>query len=100
MSPNLNDSPGDRMNTHNNARLTPKGREAMVRAVVDHGSSKVAAARQFNASAKTVAKWVARFQAEGVVGLRDRSSKPLASPSQIPLAAAFLPQAADRRTAG
>jgi transposase InsO family protein len=76
------------MNTHNNARLTPKGREDMVRAVVDHGSSKAAAARQFNASPKTVAKWVARYKAEGVVGLRDRSSKPLSSPSQIPLATA------------
>ena len=27
------------MNTHNNARLTPKGREEMVRSVVEHGSS-------------------------------------------------------------
>jgi transposase InsO family protein len=76
------------MNTHDNARLTPKGREDMVRAVVDHGLSKAAAARQFNTSPKTVAKWVARFKAEGVVGLRDRSSKPLSSPSQISLVTA------------
>jgi transposase InsO family protein len=76
------------MNTHNNARLTPKGREDMVRAVVDHGISKAQAARQFNTTPKTVAKWVDRFQAEGLVGLRDRSSKPLSSPSQIPLATA------------
>ena len=76
------------MNTHNNARLTPKGREDMVRAVVDHGLSKAAAARRFNTTPKTVAKWVARFKAEGVVGLRDRSSKPLSSPSQTSLATA------------
>ena len=76
------------MNTHNNARLTPKGREDMVRAVVDRGLSKAEAARQFNTTPKTVAKWVARFKAEGVVGLRDRSSKPLSSPSQISLATA------------
>src|SRR4051812_11008711 len=76
------------MDTHNNARLTPKGREDMVRAVVDQGSSKATAARQFNTTPKTVAKWVARFKAEGVVGLRDRSSRPLSSPSQIPLATA------------
>jgi transposase InsO family protein len=76
------------MNTHKNARLTPKGREDMVRAVVDCGLSKAAAARQFNTTAKTVAKWVARYKAEGVVGLRDRSSKPLSSPSQISLATA------------
>jgi len=76
------------MDTHKNARLTPKGREDMVRAVVDCGLSKAAAARQFNTTAKTVAKWVARYKAEGVVGLRDRSSKPLSSPSQISLATA------------
>src|SRR5215472_7041479 len=35
----------DRMDTHKNARLTPKGREEMVRAVVDRGMSKAAAAR-------------------------------------------------------
>ena len=76
------------MNTHDNARLTPKGREDMVRAVVDHRLSKAAAARRFNTTPKTVAKWVARFKVEGVVGLRDRSSKPLSLPSQIPLATA------------
>ena len=88
MSPNLSDSPGDRMNIHNNARLTPKGREDMVRAVVDHGLSKAAAACQFNTTSKTVAKWIARFKAEGIVGLRDRSSKSLSMPSQIRLATA------------
>ena len=76
------------MNTHNNARLTAKGREDMVRAVVDHGLRKAAAARQFNTTPKTVAKWVARFKTQGVVGLRDRSSKPLSLPSQTSLATA------------
>jgi CENP-B N-terminal DNA-binding domain len=42
------------MNTHRNAPLTPKGREAMVRRV-EAGLSKAAAARQFNTTAKTVA---------------------------------------------
>ena len=60
------------MNTHNNARLTPKGREEMVRAVADHGLTRIAAARQFNTTPKTVAKWLARFKAEGQAGLRDR----------------------------
>jgi transposase-like protein len=36
------------MDTHKNARLTPKGREEMVRAVVDRGMSNAAGARQFN----------------------------------------------------
>jgi transposase InsO family protein len=70
------------MDTHKNAPLTPKGREMMVRAFVDRGLSKAAAAGQFNITPKTVAKWVRRFCAEGVDGLRDRSSRPLSSPSQ------------------
>jgi transposase InsO family protein len=74
------------MDTHKNARLTPKGREEMVRAVVDHGLSKVAAAGQYNTTPKTVAKWVERFSAEGVDGLRDRSSRPRSSPGQTPQA--------------
>src|SRR6202158_6259037 len=69
------------MNTHKNAPLTPKGREAMVRSVAA-GLSKAAAARQFNTTPKTVAKWVERFRAEGIDGLRDRSSRPLSLPSQ------------------
>ncbi|WP_156908806.1 helix-turn-helix domain-containing protein, partial [Bradyrhizobium murdochi] len=56
------------MDTHKNAPLTPKGREAMARSVVDGGLSKAAAGRQFNTTAKTVAKWVERFRAEGVDG--------------------------------
>ncbi len=72
------------MDTHKNARLTPKGREEMVRAVVDRGMSRAAAARRFNTSPKTVAKLVNRFRAEGVDGLRDRSSRPLSSPDQTP----------------
>lgn len=70
------------MDTHKNAPLTPKGREAMVRCVVDGGMSKAAAARQFNTTSKTVDKWVKRFREEGVDGLRDRSSRPLSSPGQ------------------
>lgn len=85
------------MDTHQNARLTPKGREAMVRAVVDCGLSKTAAARQFNTTPKTVRKWVERFRAEGVEGLRDRSSKPLSSPDQTPAATCAAVEALRRR---
>jgi transposase len=74
------------MDTHKNARLTPKGREEMVRAMVDCGLSKAAVARRFNTTPKTVAKWADRFRAEGVDGLRDRSSRPLSSPGQTPRA--------------
>src|SRR6516225_881797 len=74
------------MDTHKNAPLTPKGREAMVRSVVEGGLSKAAAARQFNTTPKTVAKWVKRFRTEGVAGLRDRSSRPHSLPGQTPSA--------------
>jgi transposase InsO family protein len=58
----------------------------MVRSVTEHGLSKTAAARQFNTTPKTVAKWVKRFRAEGVDSLRDRSSRPHSLPGQTPLA--------------
>jgi transposase-like protein len=74
------------MDTHKNARLTSKGREEMVRAVVHGGLSKAAAARKYNTTPKTVGKWVERFRTEGVNGLRDRSSKPLSSPAELQLA--------------
>ena len=48
------------------------------------GVTKSAAARRFNTTAKTVAKWVERFRAQGVDGLRDRSSKPHSLPGQTP----------------
>jgi transposase len=70
------------MDTHKNAPLTPKGREMMIRVVVDFGLSKAAAARRFNTTPKTVAKWIDPFEAEGMEGLRDRSSRPHSSPSQ------------------
>jgi len=72
------------MNVHKNAPLAPKGRDAMVRSVVEGGLSQAAAADLFNTTPKTVAKWVKRFRAEGVEGLRDRSSRPHSSPSRTP----------------
>jgi len=85
------------MDTHKNARLTPKGREEMVRTVVDAGLCYAAAARKFNTTPKTVAKWVNRFRAEGVDGLRDRSSRPLSSDSQTPQATCDAVEALRRR---
>jgi transposase InsO family protein len=87
----------DRMDTHKNARLTPKGREEMVRTVVDGDMSRAAAARRFNTSPKTVAKWVDRFHAEGMDGLRDRSSRPLSSPDQTPPATCAAVEALRRQ---
>ena len=44
------------MDTHKKARLTPKGREEMVRAVVDGGMSR-AAAGGGSTPAEDLAKW-------------------------------------------
>jgi transposase len=85
------------MDTHKNASLTPKGREAMTRSVVEGGLSKAVAARQFNTTPKTVAKWVDRFQAEGPAGLMDRSSRPHSSPGQTPPAACAAVEALRRQ---
>jgi transposase InsO family protein len=63
------------MNIHENARLTPSGRERLVRQVAV-GLTVPAVAEASGVCVKTVRKWVARFQAEGVAGLRDRSSRP------------------------
>jgi len=64
------------MDAHNNA---PERREAMVRSVVEGGPSQATAVRRFNVTPKTVAKQIIRFRAEGVGGLRDRSSRPHSS---------------------
>jgi transposase InsO family protein len=85
------------MDTHKNAPLTPKGREAMVRCVIEGGLGKAAAARQFNTTPKTVAKWVERFRAGGVDGLRDRSSRPLSLPSQTAVATCAVIEALRRQ---
>jgi transposase len=85
------------MDIHKNAPLTPKGREAMVRSVVEGGLGKAVAARQFNVTPKTVAKWVKRFRVEGVDGLRDRSSRPHSLPSQTPAAACAAVEALRRQ---
>ena len=65
------------MDIHKNARLTFKMREQMAKAVVQEGVTLKHAAACFNGSARTAAKWVGRYRAEGVSGLRDRSSRPL-----------------------
>ena len=58
----------------------------MVCAVMDEAMTKAQAARRFKTTAKTVAKWLGRFRAEGIAGLADRSSRPHSSPSQTPWA--------------
>jgi transposase InsO family protein len=64
------------MDIHENARLTPRGRALLVHRILEYGETPKAVATAFGVSTKTARKWVARFQAEGPDGLRDRSSRP------------------------
>ena len=66
----------DRMNSHKNARLTALGRVELVRRVVELGQPASQVAASLGVCVKTVRKWVARLEAEGEDGLRDRSSRP------------------------
>lgn len=63
------------MNVHKNARLTPIGRARIVMQMAS-GQAPQAAARAAGVCPRTVRKWVARYAAEGVAGLADRSSRP------------------------
>ena len=63
------------MNIHKNARLTPAGREWIVRQVAS-GQTPEAAARAAGVCPRTVRKWVERYRQEGIAGLQDRSSRP------------------------
>ena len=63
------------MNVHQNARLTPLGRERLV-GMIAQGMSFARAGSACGCSAKTAAKWWKRFRHEGRDGLRDRRSRP------------------------
>jgi transposase InsO family protein len=68
------------MNSHKHARLTPRGRALLVRRVLEEDWTVAAAAEAAGVSRRTAYKWLARFKAEGVAGLLDRSSRPRRSP--------------------
>jgi len=72
------------MDIHQNARLTPRGREAMAQSVLLQGLTLNSAAAEFKVTARTVAKWVRRYHSEGCAGLYDRSSRPHYSPRRFP----------------
>ena len=63
------------MNVHKNARLTPHGRERIVRQV-ESGQTLKAVGEAAGVCPRTVRKWVSRYRNEGLAGLRDRSSRP------------------------
>jgi hypothetical protein len=64
------------MNSHKHAALTPIGRALLVRRVLHDGWKVAEASHAAGVSERTGYKWLARFKAEGAVGLLDRSSRP------------------------
>ena len=64
------------MNMHKNARLTPLGRERLVKQVLERVLTPAAASAAAGVSVRTIYKWIACYKAEGAPGLRDRGSRP------------------------
>ena len=71
------------MNVHKNAGLTPRGREILI-SRLERGEHPIDVATAMGVSAGTVYKWRRRYLEEGIAGLRDRSSRPHASPNRTP----------------
>ena len=71
------------MNVHKNAGLTPRGREILI-SRLERGEHPIDVATAMGVSTSTVYKWQRRHRAEGIAGLRDRSSRPHASPTRTP----------------
>ena len=67
---------------HRNARLTVHGRLLLVLRVVVDGRPVAHVAPELGISRATGYKWLARWRAEGPVGLLDRSSRPHTSPAR------------------
>jgi transposase InsO family protein len=67
---------------HRNARLTVHGRLLLVERVVVDGRPVAHVAPELGISRATGYKWLARWRAEGPVGLLDRSSRPYTSPAR------------------
>ena len=62
------------MHTHPNARLTPLGRERLLRRHIDHGESLAFLAAQVGISVRTAYKWLGRYRSGGAAALVDRRS--------------------------
>ena len=64
------------MNVHKNARLTPLGRERVVKQVLEGVLRPAEASASAGVSGRTLYKWLSRFRSEGRAGLVDRTSRP------------------------
>jgi transposase len=72
--------PEDRMNVHKNARLTPHGRERIVR-LIENGQTLKAVGKAAGICPRTVRKWVERYRQEGKIRWTDYRGKD--HPNQI-----------------
>jgi transposase InsO family protein len=63
------------MDIHKNARLTPLGRERLVKMMLA-GQTPKAASEAAGVCPRTARKWVDRYNSEGLAGLQDRRSRP------------------------
>jgi transposase len=72
------------MKLHGNARLTLHGRRLLVSRICDQHFPLRMAADAAGVSTRTASKWVARYRAEGVSGLRDRSATAHRIPGRTP----------------
>ncbi len=79
---------------HANARLTVHGRALLVRRVRGEGRPVAHVAKELGVSRQCAHRWVARFDAEGAVGLLDRSSRPRSCPARTAAAVEELVVAA------
>jgi transposase InsO family protein len=70
--------------SHGNARLTLHGRRLLVKRVRVDRRPVAHVAKEMGISRQCAHRWVARFDADGEAGLRDRSSRPRSSPNATP----------------
>ena len=87
--------------SHRNARLTTHGRRLLVERVRFQGMPVAHVAKAMGISRQCAHRWVARFDAEGVDGLEDRSSRPHHSPLRTdPVTVARIIEARRERREG
>lgn len=68
---------------HRRAKLTVEGRKLLIERVRGEGWTVATAAEAQGCSRATAHKWLRRFDAEGIKGLHDRSSRPHRSPRRL-----------------
>jgi len=66
-----------------NERKTMTMKEELIQSVCEHKMKVDAICSQLGISRKTAYKWIARYKEEGVMGLQERSKRPLYSPNRI-----------------